>query len=146
MLRSASASYLLGLASTWTATQTFTTATATTFNVSGGAGFQGDSAGLKCGSGAAFLFANAANPVNTADVSITRVGAGGIKITDNSTGAGYVQTQAVAVASLPAASTAGKGARAMVNDSSVVTFNSTVAAGGANNVPVFSDGTNWKVG
>lgn len=80
------------------------------------------------------------------DVAITRVGAGILKITDNSTGAGVVVTQAVAVASLPSAATAGKGARAFVTDSSVTTFNTTVAAGGANNVPVFSDGTNWKVG
>ena len=36
--------------------------------------------------------------------------------------------------------------RAFVNDSSVTTFNTIVAGGGANRVPVFSDGTNWRVG
>jgi hypothetical protein len=50
------------------------------------------------------------------------------------------------VANLPAASTAGVGARAFVTDSSVSTFGSNVAGGGSGKVPVYSDGTNWKVG
>ena len=50
------------------------------------------------------------------------------------------------VASLPSAVTAGVGATYFVTDSSVASFNTTVAAGGANKVPVFSDGTNWRVG
>ena len=48
------------------------------------------------------------------------------------------------VATLPSA--AEVGARAFVTDSSVTTFGSTVVAGGANKVPVYSDGTDWKVG
>ena len=52
----------------------------------------------------------------------------------------------VAVADLPSASTAGVGSRAFVTDSSVSTFGTTVAAGGSTKVPVYSDGTNWKVG
>lgn len=51
-----------------------------------------------------------------------------------------------AVAALPAAATAGAGARAFVNDANATTFNSVVAGGGANFVPVFCDGTDWKVG
>lgn len=51
-----------------------------------------------------------------------------------------------AVAALPAAATAGAGARAFVNDANATTFNSVVAAGGANFVPVFCDGTDWKIG
>jgi hypothetical protein len=51
-----------------------------------------------------------------------------------------------AVNDLPSAADSGVGARAFVTDSSVATFGSTVAAGGANKVPVYSDGTNWKVG
>lgn len=50
------------------------------------------------------------------------------------------------VAQLPAAATAGKGARSFVTDASATTFLSTVAGGGANNVPVVSDGTNWLIG
>jgi hypothetical protein len=50
------------------------------------------------------------------------------------------------VATLPSASIAGVGSRAFVTDSSVSTFGSTVAGGGSTKVPVYSDGTNWKVG
>jgi hypothetical protein len=50
------------------------------------------------------------------------------------------------VAGLPSAVTSGVGARAFVTDSSVSTFGSTVAGGGSGKVPVYSDGTNWKVG
>jgi len=52
----------------------------------------------------------------------------------------------VTVANLPSAAIAGVGARAFVTDSSVSTFGTTVAAGGSTKVPVYSDGTNWKVG
>lgn len=48
------------------------------------------------------------------------------------------------VAELPSA--ADVGSRAFVTDSSVSTFGSTVAGGGSTKVPVYSDGTNWKVG
>ena len=51
-----------------------------------------------------------------------------------------------AVAALPSAETSGTGARAFVSDATVTTFASTVAGGGANKVPVYSDGTNWKIG
>lgn len=50
----------------------------------------------------------------------------------------------VAVASLPAAGV--KGRRAFVNNANAATFNTIVASGGANNVPVFDDGTNWRIG
>lgn len=57
-----------------------------------------------------------------------------------------VITEPTTVGSLPSAATAGQGARAFVTDSNTATFNATVAAGGSNKVPCFSDGTNWKVG
>jgi hypothetical protein len=50
------------------------------------------------------------------------------------------------VATLPGAASLGVGARAFVTDSSVTTFGSTVAGGGSSKVPVYSDGTDWKVG
>ena len=50
------------------------------------------------------------------------------------------------VASLPSASTVGAGARAMVTNANATTFHSVVAGGGANVVPVFSDGTDWRIG
>ena len=50
------------------------------------------------------------------------------------------------VATLPSAVTSGKGSRSFVTDALAPTFGSTVAAGGAVATPVYSDGTNWKVG
>ena len=55
-------------------------------------------------------------------------------------------TVPVEVASLPSAVDSGMGAYAFVSDSSVTTFASIVAGGGTNPVPVYSDGTNWRVG
>jgi hypothetical protein len=55
-------------------------------------------------------------------------------------------TTPVAVASLISAADAGVGARALVTDATVTTFNSVVAGGGANRVPVWSDATNWRIG
>lgn len=48
------------------------------------------------------------------------------------------------VANLPAAGTAGR--RAFVTDANATTFASIVAGGGANGVPVYDDGTNWRIG
>jgi len=50
------------------------------------------------------------------------------------------------VSTLPSASASGTGYRAFVTDATVTTFASTVAGGGINKVPVYSDGTNWKIG
>jgi len=50
------------------------------------------------------------------------------------------------VATLPSAVTSGKGARSFVTDALAPTFGATVVTGGAIAVPVYSDGTNWKVG
>jgi hypothetical protein len=50
------------------------------------------------------------------------------------------------VATLPSAVTSGKGSRSFVTDALAPVFGSTVAAGGAIATPVYSDGTNWKVG
>jgi hypothetical protein len=50
------------------------------------------------------------------------------------------------VATLPSAVTSGKGARSFVTDALAPVFGSTVVTGGAIATPVYSDGTNWKVG
>jgi hypothetical protein len=55
-------------------------------------------------------------------------------------------TTPVVVASLISAVDAGVGARAIATDATVTTFGSIVAGGGANHVPVWSDGTNWRIG
>lgn len=59
---------------------------------------------------------------------------------------GYCVTGSTTVASLPSAATVGAGARAFVTDATSTTFNAAAAGGGANKVPVFSDGASWKVG
>jgi hypothetical protein len=61
----------------------------------------------------------------------------------------YARTHALTVGTLATAATAGAGARAFVTDSNVAAagnFGSVVAAGGSNNVPVYSDGTDWRIG
>lgn len=58
----------------------------------------------------------------------------------------YVKSASTVVASLPAAGTVGAGSRHFVTDATATTFLSTVAGGGANKVPVVSDGTNWLIG
>lgn len=50
------------------------------------------------------------------------------------------------VAELPPADDVGAGARGFVTDANATTFASVVAGGGANGVPVFSDGSNWRIG
>jgi len=64
----------------------------------------------------------------------------GIKWINNGT-----YTVANLLANAPAA-TVGAGARAVVTDASATTFSSIVGGGGANVVPVYSDGTNWRIG
>ena len=49
-------------------------------------------------------------------------------------------------ATLPDATQAQAGDRAYITDSSVTTFYSNAAGGGAFGVPVFYNGTNWKIG
>jgi len=58
----------------------------------------------------------------------------------------YFSQTPVTVTSLTAAATAGAGARAFVSDANATTFASIVAGSGSNNVPVYSDGTNWRIG
>ncbi len=55
----------------------------------------------------------------------------------------------VTFATLGSAATAGAGARAFVNDSNLAAatnFAAQITGGGANTVPVWSDGTNWLIG
>jgi hypothetical protein len=60
-----------------------------------------------------------------------------------------VKTKALTVAALPSASTEGAGTRAFVTDASttlILGLGTTVTGGGANSVPVYSDGSSWLVG
>jgi hypothetical protein len=63
--------------------------------------------------------------------------------------ASWVRMATSTVAGLPAAATAAAAARMFVTDSNVVAagnFGNVVAGGGANTVPVYSDGANWRIG
>ncbi len=76
---------------------------------------------------------------------VTFTAASGVSAAGRVASATYLKSGSYTVATLPAAATAGVGARAMVTDANATTFLSTVAGGGANIVPVVSDGTNWKI-
>lgn len=63
--------------------------------------------------------------------------------------ANYVKTSSKLVSALTAAGTAGAGARDFVTDSTATLaagLGNIVAGTGANAVPVYSDGTNWRIG
>lgn len=47
---------------------------------------------------------------------------------------------------IPSASARGEGARAFVSDATVATFATAYTSGGSNKVPVYSDGTIWRIG
>ena len=57
-----------------------------------------------------------------------------------------IKSATYTVATLPSAASATAGAMAFVTDALTPTFGATVAAGGAVNTPVYSDGASWKVG
>jgi hypothetical protein len=69
---------------------------------------------------------------------------------DNTTGivtVPYVKLSVVPFANLPAATVGGR--KAFINDANLAAagnFGSLVTGGGANAVPVYSDGTNWRIG
>jgi len=62
------------------------------------------------------------------------------------TDAYITNTSITTVAKLPTASTTNAGTRTFVSDSTTTTFGATVTGGGTNTVPVYSNGTSWKVG
>lgn len=71
-----------------------------------------------------------------------------IEETKNTDGANQYNANigVMTVSALPAAAASYTGARAMVTDATATTFASTVAGGGANIVPVYCDGSAWKIG
>jgi hypothetical protein len=93
-----------------------------------------------------YCWSSTTDPSVTPDSGLARAAAKVVKVTDGSSGVGYLQTPSTTVASLLAAATAGAGTRSFVTDATATTFLSTVAGGGANKVPVVSDGTNWLIG
>ena len=86
------------------------------------------------------------------NVQIRALAGGTARLLINSLGAtfsGVIKNTPVTVATLPAAATAGAGARSFVTDGSVAAsgnFGAVVAGGGTNGVPVYSDGAAWRIG
>ena len=77
----------------------------------------------------------------------------GLTVSGNVTGQSYVsattalQTTPVITSALPAAATAGAGARSMVTDADAGSvFGAALTGAGSLTLPVFSDGTIWRVG
>ena len=95
------------------------------------------------GNGAEAATAATSNSITFGNSSITTMRVPGLAFT---AGVRHFSFGTLTVATLPAAATAGAGARAFVTDANATTFASIVAAGGANGVPVYSDGTNWRIG
>jgi hypothetical protein len=74
------------------------------------------------------------------------IGASGATRPRNLYMASWIRMATTTVASLPAAATAGAGARMFVTDAASPTFGSAVTGGGAVTVPVYSTGSAWNVG
>ncbi len=87
--------------------------------------------------------ATVSNEVTIGNSSVTSLRVPGLTLT---AGLKWINNGTQTVAALVAAGTAGAGARAVVTDANATTFHAIVAGGGANVVPVFSDGTNWRIG
>lgn len=104
-----------------------------------------DSTGIKC-SRLTHDSTNGSLSTSSGNLNLTPAG-GTVAVTGGITASGVVSHGAYTVATLPsAASNAGKNAQ--VTDSNVAAsgnYGATVAAGGANRVKVFSDGTNWVI-
>ena len=83
------------------------------------------------------------NEITLGNASITSFRIPGLTITG---GAKYMNFGSSTVALLPAAATAGLGARAFVTNALAPSFGVAVTGGGAVAVPVYSDGTTWLVG
>lgn len=95
------------------------------------------------GNGSQASSATVSNEVTIGNSSVTSLRAPGLTMT---VGLKWINNGTQTVAALVAAATAGAGARAVVTDANATTFHSIVAGSGANVVPVFSDGTNWRIG
>lgn len=83
------------------------------------------------------------NEITLGNSSVTSLRVPGLSLT---AGVKWINLGESTVAGLAAAATAGSGARAFVTDANATTFAAIVAGGGANKVPVYSDGTNWRIG
>jgi fibronectin-binding autotransporter adhesin len=75
--------------------------------------------------------------------------ANAVSINANVTVGIVVKSTAALYSALPSATTTGAGSRAFITDGNLVAagnFGALVTGSGANNVPVYSDGTDWRIG
>ena len=89
------------------------------------------------------------NSAGAYDVGLARDSAGVVKVTDGSTGTGYLKLIPTTVGALTAAATVGAGTKAFVTDATNTLAShhgDVVAGGGSNFTPVYSDGTDWRIG
>lgn len=114
----------------------------------------GDSAGQRNSGNTCTIIGDGAGIDNSFDNAVI-LGDSAVALADNTVQIGDSNVTTIragtakALAALPSASTVGAGARAFVSDSNATLaagIGNTVASGGANFVPVYSDGTNWKIG
>ena len=136
------------LATAGTATGFYgTTTNRWAFTSGGGPRLELGSAGILLSNINYYGWASGGNPAGgSPDLALYRDSAGVVKITDGSTGTGYLKLIPTTVGALTAAATVGAGTRGFVNDANATTFASVVAGGGSNVVPVYSDGTDWRIG
>jgi hypothetical protein len=81
-----------------------------------------------------------------ADITAGRtIAASGVFVGEGTVSAQFFNFLPVGFPELPAPDVA-PGYRAVLLDSDVTAFGAVVSGGGSNIVPVWSDGTNWKVG
>jgi hypothetical protein len=104
-------------------------------------------------SGAADTQIRAVGTAADISIQVSAKGTGSVKLQSPASVAGTLTTtgvvtlsQGFTVASLPAASTALKGARAFVTDANNPVWNNPVAGSGSNTVPVFCNGNAWVCG
>jgi hypothetical protein len=124
-------------------TQTWTFATTGTLSAPGNItaiGLQGD--------GNLVIRSNVAGTART--WTFDSLGDLNLPLGGNISGSGYVTAQRIITDPLPLANiTAVAGARAFVSDGNLAAagnFGAQIGSGGANTVPVWSDGTNWYIG
>lgn len=95
------------------------------------------------------------NATSAVDTALGRNAAGVVEVNNGTAGtfrdlrARLLRTEPSTVATLVAAATAGAGARSFVTDATqtlTAGIGTVVVGGGANGVPVHSDGTDWRIG
>jgi len=117
--------------------------------IANGAGAQFDNVfgGVRINSNKAVNWNNQANTLGgSPDCGLKRDSAGVIAVTNGSTGTGYLKQTPVLTSALPNAATVGAGTRGFVSDATTTTFGNPPTGGGSNNVPVYSDGSQWLIG